>query len=92
MKGKKSYAVEKRFAEVFSLLPRDDLFIRETANKTYFITFPHPTEDIEYVLSTWGNPKAPREFIDLGRCVYLALRIGAASIRFDITAPPGQSE
>ena len=85
MKENKTYAIEKRFAEVFALLPRDDVFIRETPSKTYFITVPHPTDDVEYILSTWQNPKAPREFVDLGRCMTTALRMGAASIRFDIT-------
>ncbi len=87
MKEKKSYTVEKRFAELFGLMPQDDLYIRETPAKTYFITVPHPTEDIEYVLSTWEKPKEAREFIDLGRCVNCALRMGAGSIRFKITPP-----
>jgi len=87
LKEQKSFAVEKRFKEVFALLPRDDLYIRETSTQTYYITVPHPTEDVEYVLSTWENPKAAREFVDLGRCVNCALKLGAASIHFEITPP-----
>ncbi|MGN6424263.1 MAG: hypothetical protein ACTHLA_13225 [Asticcacaulis sp.] len=85
MKETKIYAVEKRFKEVFGLMTRDDLYIRETPAKTFIVTVPHPSEDIEYVLSVYRHPNEPKEFVDLGRCVKTALELGAASIHFRIS-------
>ena len=82
MKANKVYQLEKRFKEAMSLMGRDDLYIRQVPSGRYIITVPHPTEDIEYLLSTWENPNEPREFVDLGRCVNCALKMGAGSIHF----------
>jgi len=85
LKEKKVYAVEKRFKEVFGLIPRDDLYIRETPEKTYTITVPHPNDDVEYVLSAYRGGEAAKEFVDLGRCVKVALELGAVSIHFRLS-------
>ena len=66
-------------------MQRDDLFIRETPSKTYVLTVPHPTEDFEYVMSAYRSPNAAKEFVDLGRCVKVALEFGARSIRFRLS-------
>ena len=86
MKETKVYTVEKRFKEVFGLMPQDDLYIRETPSKTYIITVPHPKEDSEYVLSAYRKGNSAKEFVDLGRCVKVALELGAASIHFRLTS------
>lgn len=86
MKSKQVFLIEQRFKQMVTDLPRDDLFIRETPEKTYFITLPHPSLDTEYILKTWKRPKAPREFVDLGRCVLYALKLGAASLHFHISS------
>jgi hypothetical protein len=84
LKENKIYHLEKRFKEVMALLKRDDFYIRQLDSGKFIVTAPHPDEDIEYVLCTWENQKAPREFIDLGRCVNCALKMGADSIRFKL--------
>jgi len=84
LKANKVYHLEKRFKEVRGLIGRKDLFVHQLPSGRYIITMPHPTEDTEYVLSTWENPKDAREFVDLGRCVNCALKMGAASIHFDL--------
>ena len=83
---KKLYALEKRFKEVFGLMARNDLFVRETPSNTYTISVPHPHEDAEYVLATYTNRNTAREFVDLGRCVVFALRLGATSINFELAS------
>ncbi len=84
MKGRISYTREKRFKELFGLMARDDLFIRETPEKTFIITVPHPSEDLEYVVSSYRDATSPKEFVDLGRCTKAALELGAKAIRFDL--------
>lgn len=84
MKGTKVYHVEKRLTEVLGLTRRTDVYLRQMPSQKYIITFPHPTDDVEYVLSTWENPNQPREFVDMGRCVKFALAMGAKSIHFEL--------
>lgn len=83
MKANSAYQLEKRFKEVMILLGRDDPYIRKIASGKFIVTIPHPSEDIEYVLTTWENQKAPREFAEIGRAVNTALKMGARSIHFD---------
>ena len=80
----KVYIVEKKFKEFFSLMARTDLYIRETPEKTFVISVPHPLEDIEYVLTAYRNGQSAKAFVDLGRCVRVALDLGAASIHFEL--------
>ncbi len=92
MKDNKVYHLEKRFKEVMNLLKRDDFYIRQLASGKYIITAPHPGDEIEYVLCTWENQKAPREFIDLGRCVNCALKMGADSIHFRLLQDSSETQ
>jgi hypothetical protein len=85
-----NYAIEKQFKELFGLMARSDLFIRETPSNTFTISVPHPSEETEYVLATYTNRKAAREFVDLGRCVVFALSLGATSINFQLAAGAGK--
>lgn len=82
MRAQKTYIREKRFKELFRLMRRDDIFIRETAEKTYIITVPNPVDEDEYVLSAYRGGDNAKEFVDLGRCVKQALDLGATSIHF----------
>jgi len=84
LKGTKVYHVEKRLKEVLGLIQRDDVYVRQMMSERFIITFPHPTDDIEYVLCTWENPNQAREFVDMGRCVKFALAMGAKSIHFKL--------
>ncbi len=88
MKSLKVYRLEKDFKGEMALMRRDDLYVRQMPSNKFIVTVPHPTEDAEYVLSTWQAPRAPREFADVGRAVNAAFRVGARSIHFDLPNPP----
>jgi len=88
LKANKVYHLEKRFKEVRGLIGRDDLFVRQLPSGRFIVTMPHPSEDTEFILSTWENPKVPREFVDMGRCVNAALKVGAQSIHFRLLKAP----
>jgi len=79
---KRTYHQEKHFKEVLGLLGLKALFLHQTGPKSFILTFPHPHQDVEYVLSSYRDRKQPREFADLGRCVQFALNLGVTSIHF----------
>ena len=91
MKGTKVYHVEKRLKEILGLMRRDDVYLRQLPSEKYIITFPHPEDDVEYVLSTWENPNQAREFVDMGRCAKFALAMGARSIHFKLLEDPTEA-
>lgn len=88
MKSKRIYRLEKAFKIEMQLMRRDDLIIRQLPNTHFIVLVPHPAEDAEYILNTYENRDAAREFKDVGRAVNAAFRVGAKSIFFDLLNPP----
>ncbi len=88
----KIYRVEARFKEAVELTGPDHLYVRETPDKTFIITAAHLAKGVEYILSTQRNSGAPREFVDLGRCVQFAVNLtGVQMIQFNLR-PLAESE
>ena len=88
LKTTKVYLLEKNFRDAMVLMGRDELFVRQVESSKFIVTLPHVVEDIEYVLATWTERKAPREYADIGRAVKTALKVGAKSIRFEVGPLP----
>jgi len=89
LKAEKIFQTEMRFSETMATLGCDDPFIRQTASSTFIITLPHPTQDVEYVVSTWTSRKEAREFKDIGRAVNSAVKMGARSVHLDVRKGEG---
>ena len=92
MKAQIVYRLEKDFKVEMGIMGRDDLFIRQLPSEKFIVTAPHPTSDVEYVLNTYENRGAAREFADVGRAVNAAFRVGATSIHFDLINPPEDAQ
>ncbi len=85
MQEKKAYRVEARFKEAVELTGPEHLYIRQTPDNTYIITAAHAARGTEYILTTSRNREAPREFVDLGRCVQFAIELtGVHAIHFQL--------
>lgn len=90
LKAKTIYRLEKAFKNEMALMRRDDLFVRQLPSGKFILTVPHTTNDVEYVLNTYENRNAAREFSEVGRAVNAAFRVGARSIHFELLDPPAE--